>query len=370
MKNDAVVDKPGSYQSDDATIKTRTRGRSLYIERFCQKWDKVLNYVLHNERFLVQKRYFTHFYITALLNLATLLIVNYSQSQYDETCLFWWFRYDGADNGGIITYLRLIMRHIVPMLRLYTLDHLIAVVLLILHLCRRLYECMYVHSWNKQSKMHIAGYFLGILHYFLLPMVFLYPRPIQIDDSLTVKSNIAFIRLLSSIILCIAGQFEQYKHHFILANMRKCDFDKNIRDSYGNNKKRTKSPACISTFDHERRHGEYSIPTSRLFDFVTCPHYLAEIIIYFSFAILLRSAKIHEGIKYDAYSSPTSIQKLSKLVNIPSHLGFLSSFKHLGVFIWVLTNLSISSMQSHSWYLKRFGESYPKKRKRLFPFCW
>ena len=48
-----------------------------------------------------------------------------------------------------------------------------AVVVLMIHVFRRAYECLYIQQYsNESSKMHIAGYALGVGHYLVLPLVF------------------------------------------------------------------------------------------------------------------------------------------------------------------------------------------------------
>jgi hypothetical protein len=97
--------------------------------------------VSHGEEFLIQKKFFLHFYVCGLLSFAVfyLLGASFAAPTMDRT----------------------------P-----SLSHSTTLVLLGIHLSRRLYECLHVHRWTPQSKVHLAGYLLGILHYILLPIVF------------------------------------------------------------------------------------------------------------------------------------------------------------------------------------------------------
>ena len=75
----------------------------------------------------------------------------------------------------------------------------------------------------------------------------------------------------------------------------------------------------------------YKIPSGGLFNYVSCPNHLGEIIEWFGFAIL-------------TWSLP----------------GFAFAF-------WTLSNLLPRSIQHHNWYKKKFV-NYPKVRKAIIPF--
>ena len=77
----------------------------------------------------------------------------------------------------------------------------------------------------------------------------------------------------------------------------------------------------------------HSVPHGDWFKYVSCPHYLAEILIYLSLLMIL-------------------------------------GFKHKTaclIFAWVLTNQIIAGLMSHMWYRKKF-KNYPTNRKAVIPF--
>ena len=78
----------------------------------------------------------------------------------------------------------------------------------------------------------------------------------------------------------------------------------------------------------------HSIPHGDWFHYVSCPHYLAEILMYACLSIIL-SANHKTGIV---------------------------------VFLWVLINQAIAGLMSHSWYLEKFTHAYPKNRNAVIPF--
>jgi len=86
---------------------------------------------------------------------------------------------------------------------------------------------------------------------------------------------------------------------------------------------------------HLRKPGEvgYKIPRGFLFEYVSCPNHLSEIVQWFGFAMM-------------AWNYPASI-----------------------FFIWTLANLLPRSSKHHRWY-RNYFENYPKKRKALVPKTW
>lgn len=180
-------------------------------------------------------------------------------------------------------------------------------VLLFLHLFRRIYECIYVHQSRPTSQMHIAGYLLGVGHYIILPLVFFVARP----TSATPSPILALIIGIANLWM----QYEQYQHHLLLALLR---------------------TATSLTYPLP--------PQKRWFRYILCPHYLAEILIYLTWAILLQ------------LESP-GMTRGETQHSMPSFLIFLLNtgrlYKHWFLFLWVTVNLSISSRNNYEWYKSR-----------------
>ncbi|MBT4969756.1 MAG: hypothetical protein HOM80_12185, partial [Bacteroidetes bacterium] len=75
----------------------------------------------------------------------------------------------------------------------------------------------------------------------------------------------------------------------------------------------------------------YSIPFGKLFNYVSCPNHLGEIIEWAGFAVMTWS--------------------------LPG----------LAFFIWTIINLLPRSLAHHKWYNKEF-DNYPENRKAVIPF--
>ncbi|SCM07686.1 polyprenol reductase, putative [Plasmodium chabaudi chabaudi] len=166
-----------------------------------------------------------------------------------------------------------------------------------IHLLRRLLEQIFVVKTTSKSFMHILSYCLGVSFYLVTPFS-LHNKNIH---------KITVLKLLS-IILFIIGNLIQYDSHVRLAKLR----SKALKNN--------ESP--------------YKVPYGGLFDFVSCPHYFSEILIYFSFFL--------------------------------SNLDIICILNCLMVLLILIKN----GIQTHRWYLKTMQDTYPKQRRIIFPFLF
>ncbi|KAM3325617.1 steroid 5-alpha-reductase DET2 [Capsicum chacoense] len=78
----------------------------------------------------------------------------------------------------------------------------------------------------------------------------------------------------------------------------------------------------------------YKVPRGGLFEYVSCPNYLGEIVEWLGWALMTWS------------------------------------WAGLGFFLYTFANLVPRARFNHEWYLKKFGEDYPRKRKAVIPFLY
>lgn len=75
------------------------------------------------------------------------------------------------------------------------------------------------------------------------------------------------------------------------------------------------------------------MPSGGGFEYVSCPHYFAEILMYFSASLILGGR----------------------------------SYTWWLVCLWTLTNQMCTGLSSHQWYQEKF-KNYPSSRKAIIPF--
>lgn len=220
----------------------------------------------------VPKSYFTHFYITGMIVSLCLLASNDKSDVSMPLCLF------------------------------------------LLHVSRRLYECLSITIYGD-SKIHLAGYVVGILHYVLVP--------ISIDHiNVNYNKPANALTLASSIIVFIIANILQFRFHYILF-LAKIKMKSNHHS--------------ISGTSGKDKH-KYPLPEGIGFDSVCCPHYTAEIIIYLSLWVM-----------------------------------DMHNFTAVLVFLWVVANLSVVANLQFQWYKQQYGHELMVKRKqwkRLIPGGW
>jgi len=239
---------------------------------------------------LVPKRWFSHFYLFAIiytLGMASAMFMK----------LF------GRDLPVMFeTYISTVSYHSNEPLG-YSIPSLLATCLFLLHVTRRWYECMFVSIFSS-AMMNLAHYFSGYLHYWGCATVLIAYSGTSYQQEF---QPLVVIQLLMGIGLFIYASHQQHLAHVTFANFRK---DSSNKD-------------------------KYVIPKGGLFDYISCPNYFCEILIYVSLYLIL---------------------------------GF-GHYPWVLISIWVITNQMMAATMSHNWYKKHF-EDYPTLRKAIIPFIF
>lgn len=196
---------------------------------------------------------------------------------------------------------------------------------------RRLYETLNVFHYSPSARMHFLGYLTGLLYYTGAPLslgiscaseALSYARDqiaefivkgrdrmpdLQIDwlELLKPLLYLGWCQWIGAVIF-LWGWLHQLRCHAILGSLRE-----------------------------NKGADEYVIPYGDWFRYVSCPHYLAEIIIYF-------------GILVASGGSDITIWLL---------------------FMFVVSNLTFAAAETHRWYHHKF-ENYPKTRRAIIPFVY
>jgi len=190
---------------------------------------------------------------------------------------------------------------------------LLSLVFLLMQTSRRLIESLFISIFT--GKMNVAHYLLGVTYYILVSTALAAPffQSSKSDEGWcdSCKHSFASVRWYQyfAMVMFVWASWHQWKCHIILAMLRQ-------------------SPSGQIT-------KVYRIPYGDWFEFVSSPHYLAEIVIYLSLFILQKACNIYFGL----------------------------------ILLFTIQNLTIGATVTHGWYKNKFKE-YPNSRYRIFPFIY
>lgn len=173
----------------------------------------------------------------------------------------------------------------------------VALVLHFLHVARRLYECFFTSVLSNSAKMHLGHYLIGISYYVFVPLTIVNQSRVDFQNT----------SLLAIAVVCFFGwMWVQHDSLKILGNLRRNQKTKDMH--------------------------KYSMPRGGWFEWISCPHFLAEIGIYVALVMM----------------NPSNASLWMCLM-------------------WVISNQTISAVRTHEFYKKTY-RPYPKSRKAIFPF--
>ncbi|VAH34987.1 unnamed protein product [Triticum turgidum subsp. durum] len=281
-----------------------SRGKTVRPSSSSSKNCSVINPRLKFCKFTVPQKYFLHFYVVGVAVTTSLLLAICFYAYMEMTPLLpepssystIASHLIGSNSFSFGSVLSRTMEH------KYRVWRTVFVLLLMeIQVLRRLYETENVFHYSPSARMHIVGYLTGLFYYTATPLSL---------ASSCLPEAIDFIRgqivefIVKGAIIFSWGSLHQIRCHAILGSLRE------NKDS-----------------------DEYVIPCGDWFSHVSCPHYLAELVIYLGMLIASGGSDIS--------------------------VWFL--------FIFVITNLSFAAVQTHRWYLQKF-EDYPRSRYAIIPF--
>lgn len=189
--------------------------------------------------------------------------------------------------------------------QLFCESNLLLMISLTIQMIRRLYETQKISVFSD-STINVIHYLSGIGFYVSTGLALVHTID-SVGEANVGTVNPTLTRL--AFLLFLISSLIQFQSNLILSNMRR----------------QKRSGKTVITYDHH-------IPRGSLFELVSCPHYLMEILIYFSV--------------------------------------YLMSQKNILWFIllnFVIVNQVMAALLTHNWYLKTFADKYPRKRKAIIP---
>ncbi|KAI8472928.1 MAG: 3-oxo-5-alpha-steroid 4-dehydrogenase-domain-containing protein [Monoraphidium minutum] len=204
------------------------------------------------------------------------------------------------------------------------------------HLVRRALETALVMRYPPDARMHGVAYVFGLSYYAVVPLSLLPADWIRSVPGLiaaaepgasggglpacaaAARGTVALLWHQGPAALALAAAGAAV---FACGNVLQCASHCALANLTGRRQQRSEKTA-------------YRIPRGLLFEWVSCPHYLAEIIIYCGLALVT-------GLSTNA----------------------------LLMLVWVAVNLVLAAGATQAWYHARF-KTYPAKRRALVPFVY
>ncbi|KAJ1779320.1 hypothetical protein IW142_000938 [Coemansia sp. RSA 564] len=174
-----------------------------------------------------------------------------------------------------------------------------------IHIAIRLKECVFDQP-TTDARMHVGQYAVGMIFYIATPFAI-------VADAYCahIWQPVSLWMVAAAAVLFAFASLHQWRCHRILFQLRR------IKLQHGTD-------------------GSYALPSGDLFEYVSSPHYLCEILVYVSLWMAT------------GFQAPTL----------------------LCVVIWTTVNLSITAHESQMWYRRTFGVIFPQNRRMLLPFIW
>ncbi|PSS21711.1 Polyprenol reductase [Actinidia chinensis var. chinensis] len=288
-----------------------------------------------SHKFTVPQRFFSHFYALAVLWTTSLLVGTWFYAYKMAPLVSEPLQYStiASQLTGGSRIFSLHKPHSAASKQIYRVWESVFLLLLMeAHVLRRLIETIYVFKYSPSARMHIFGYFTGIFFYTAAPLSlcctfapeafifaenqlaeFIVKGKNQISttefDWWVITSPLMKLRWYSWIGMAIFfwGWIHQCRSHAILGSLR----------------------------ENSEQADDYVVPDGDWFDYVSSPHYLAEIVIY-------------GGLVVASGGSDLTIWLL---------------------FGFVVANLVFAAAETQRWYLRKF-DNYPTNRFAIIPFVY
>ncbi|KAL4366955.1 hypothetical protein GQ457_05G012510 [Hibiscus cannabinus] len=280
-----------------------------------------------SNRFTVPQSFFLHFYLLGVV-WTTILLMG-----------IWYFAYEVAPLGSESLSYVAAVNHLTGGSHVFSLHKsrftsaedrfnvwksVFLLLLMEIHVLRRLYESFHVFNYSPSARMHIFGYLTGIYFYAAAPLSLCTFCALEAFNF--AADQVAEFKAEGQEMLSIMD-FDLWGYVKPITRLGWCQWAGAAIFAWG----WFHQFCCHAILGSLRERGDqtavYVIPHGDWFEIVSSPHYLAEMIIY-------------AGLLVASGGTDFTIWLL---------LGF------------VVANLSFAAAETHRWYLQKF-EDYPHKR--------
>ncbi|KAL6539830.1 hypothetical protein OROHE_011601 [Orobanche hederae] len=288
-----------------------------------------------SRKFSVPQKYFCHFYIVGVIWTTFLLVATWHYAYKMTAVVSEPFLYSSIAShltGVSHEFPSLKSRSLVGEYQYGIWKSVFLLLLMEAQVLRRLIESIYVFKYSSSARMHIGGYLTGLFFYTAAPL------------SLCCKYSMEVFKLVATLLaeFIVKGkdrmqvtEFNFRGHVNPLLQLKWYSWIGAAFFFWGWIHQRRCHAILGSIRENSHRIDDYAIPEGDWFEYVSSPHYLAEIVIYGGLVI-------------------TS--------------GFSDITMWL-VFSFVVANLALAAGETQRWYLRKF-DNYPRNRYAIIPFVY
>ena len=230
------------------------------------------------------------------------------------------------------------------------------------HLTRRFYECINIHVFSKTATMHLFHFLFGLVYYVLVP-ISLYLISHKQSSTISSPTLLSTLIHVFSSVCFLLFSYGQYHTHVLLALLRTAP--KTIhKTDYRNKINRKGTKVDIQANGKDR----YQIPYGGLFHWLSSPHYICEIGMYFSLFLMSNPFFIFHILNF-MFMQMTVTEMGGEFEWINVNVA-VDMQLWMGMLLTTSINLSISAITTHQWYLDTFPKYNTLNRKILVPGVW
>lgn len=222
--------------------------------------------------------------------------------------------------------------------------------LYLLHVIRRWYESWYVERPSPTARMHAGHYLVGISFYTAVPPA-LWIDAVEHPDRVLSTVQLTSMRwavMGTGTILFLWASYHQNVCHRILANLRgpKAKSTPLSKQDYAVAKKNDNGDLSSSVTEvAAASKSAYKVPHGDWFAYFVCPHYVAEMLIYFAFYLI----------------ASATLKSTSSALSFNHSLVLHGSATLFITWIWVVVNLGIVARETKAWYRVTFGDQWTSR---------
>lgn len=288
-----------------------------------------------SNKFTVPQSFFLHFYIIGAIWTTSLMLAT------------WFYAFKMAPLGAAALSFSVAASNLIGASHIFSLHKsrvsnvedrfevwksVFLLLLMELHVLRRLYETVYVFKYRSSARMHIFGYLTGLYFYVAAPLSLCSFCALEVINF--AADQVAELKVEGREMLTILED-DLWRYVLPIVNLGWCQWIGAAVFAWGCFHQWRCHLILGSTRKRKDQTDEYVVPHGDWFDMVSSPHYLAEMVIYAGLLIA---------------SGGTNLTIWLLLV-------------------FVVANLAFAAAETQRWYRKKF-EDYPQNRRVLLPFIY